>query len=133
MATRPGLIGRNGTGASDRHSVFVRYTQAQHDPFNTSICSGQEVGDARNDNQTNRNAVATWNACAWKVFAIYRAEPSLGQSAGRTWCGYDNERADIASLPPISGRHGIESAAGELHQPPIATHGEAEFQVWPLC
>jgi hypothetical protein len=46
---------------SDRHSVFVRYTQAQHDPFNTSIFTEQIVGDARDDNQTNRNAVATWN------------------------------------------------------------------------
>lgn len=46
---------------NDRHTVFVRYTQAQHDPFNTSIFTEQIVGDARDDNQTNRNAVATHN------------------------------------------------------------------------
>ncbi len=53
--------GRVDYRLSDRHSVFVRYTQAQHDPFNTSIFSDQTVGDARDDNQTNRNAVATHN------------------------------------------------------------------------
>lgn len=44
---------------SDRHSFFVRYTQAQHDPFANSIFTDQGVGEARDDNQTNRNAVAT--------------------------------------------------------------------------
>jgi len=46
---------------NDNHSVFVRYTQAQHDPFYNSIFTVQTVGEARDDNQTNRNAVASHN------------------------------------------------------------------------
>jgi hypothetical protein len=46
---------------NDKQSVFVRYTQARHDPFANSIFTEQTVGDARDDDQTNRNAVATHN------------------------------------------------------------------------
>ncbi len=53
--------GRGDYRMNDRHSLFVRYTQAQHDPFSNSIFSDQTVGDARNDDQTNRNAVVTHN------------------------------------------------------------------------
>jgi hypothetical protein len=53
--------GRVDYRVNDNHSVFFRYTQAQHDPFGNSIFTDQSVGDARDDDQTNRNAVATHN------------------------------------------------------------------------
>jgi hypothetical protein len=46
---------------NDSHNVFLRYTQAQHDPFSNSIFTEQIVGGARDDNQTNKNIVATHN------------------------------------------------------------------------
>jgi hypothetical protein len=44
---------------SDKNSVFVRYTAAQHVPTGNSIFLDPTVGQNREDDQTNRNAVVS--------------------------------------------------------------------------
>jgi hypothetical protein len=46
---------------NDQHSLFLRYTQAHHHVFNNSIFTEQTVGNARTDDQVNRNAVVSHN------------------------------------------------------------------------
>lgn len=46
---------------NDRHSLFVRYTQAQHDPLQSWFLTDPAVSPARDDDQKNRNAVASYN------------------------------------------------------------------------
>ncbi len=44
---------------SERNSMFVRYTSAQHQPFSDSFFLDPTAGGNRRDNQTNRNAVVS--------------------------------------------------------------------------
>lgn len=46
---------------NDSHSLFVRYTQAQHDPLQSWFLTDPAVSPARDDDQKNRNAVASHN------------------------------------------------------------------------
>jgi len=44
---------------SDQNSIFLRYTSAQHVPTGNSIFTDPTVGQNREDDQTNRNAVVS--------------------------------------------------------------------------
>lgn len=44
---------------SDRNSIFLRYTAAQHVPTGNAIFTDPTVGQNREDDQTNRNAVVS--------------------------------------------------------------------------
>src|SRR5690606_22784980 len=44
---------------SDSNSLFVRYSQARHQPFGNAFFTDPTVGQNRFDDQTNRNAVVS--------------------------------------------------------------------------